>query len=83
MGWDVEYVANSIMLSLDSHGGEKEREHVRLAVEFRAAYYQAIAPLLRDPRYREILAFDPEYYLPEDVDTTPGTNVLPNTNPGT
>lgn len=63
MGWDLEHVEYRIALRLDSHGGDKERRHDVLAQEFRAAMAGAVRPVLEDPRFAEILLFEPDYYL--------------------
>jgi len=62
MGWDCEDVALTVSLRLDAHGGDKEREHGALAADFRQRLWEAVRPVLTDPRYAEIILFPAEFY---------------------
>lgn len=64
MGYSTEHIGfEPITLRLSAHGGERERQDGELAEELKGRLWRAMAPILGDPRYREILLFEPEYYL--------------------
>lgn len=58
MGWDIERVCFEIDLRLDSHGGDKERQHDALQTELRERCREALRPVLSDPKFAEILLWD-------------------------
>lgn len=64
MGWQHRAVGlMPIAVRLDAQGGPKEREHLQLAAELDAELRQAVAEVLRKPKYQDIQLFDIEYYL--------------------
>jgi hypothetical protein len=63
MGWEMRDLGVfPITARLDSHGGEKEQEHERLAEELSERLREMTLAVISDPRYAEILLFEPDYY---------------------
>ena len=62
MGWGIREIGLRIVLRLDEHAGDKEREHEQLAQELSKKLRQAELEVISDPKYREILLYDREYY---------------------
>ena len=62
MGWEARDVGFTVALRLDSHGGDREREHEKLADELDARLRAAVLAVIREPRYAPILAFTAEHY---------------------
>lgn len=67
MGWEARDVGIRVALHLDAHGGEAEQRHEVLADEIAAELRAATLAVLRNPKYREILLFDPEWYVDNDM----------------
>ena len=65
MGYDVQHIGFEIALRLDSHGGDKERRHEQMSKDIEREYRAALRPVLE--KYREILMFEPSYYLGEEA----------------
>lgn len=62
MGWECRDVGFTVSLRLDSHGGERERADEQLADELDKRVRAAVLEVIRDPRYAEILMFEPDWY---------------------
>lgn len=65
MGWECRDVGFTVALRLDSHGGDKERAHEQLAGELDERVRAAVIEVISDPRYAEILLFEPDWYRVE------------------
>lgn len=65
MGWEGRDVGFTVALRLDAHGGETEQRHEQLADELAERLRAAIIETISDPRYAEILLFEPDWYRVE------------------
>lgn len=54
MGYAVESCALDVTVSLDAHGGQREREHGVLWDEMCERLRSAVLPIVEDPRYAEL-----------------------------
>lgn len=62
MGYDVRDLCGGITVRLSAHGGDREREHEKLAQELNTELREALLAVIRNPKYADILLFEPEYY---------------------